>query len=174
MAPQDPYALSKHFGEQMCDAACRRAPGTSIVTIRPSWVQTPETISQNLGRYVRDKEHTLYQPGMWAYIWVHDLAEAIVLAAAATDPENGSVKRQHQVVYIAAEDNAGGRDLRVAVEKQYSGAVPVKPLARVDASGISSAKANKLIGWRARTSWRDWLDESTGELLPRPSTAVSK
>ena len=76
-APQDPYALSKVFGEQMCDAAIRRAPGTSIVTIRPSWVQTPATIAHNLGRYVRDTEHELYQPGMWAYIWVDDLAEAV-------------------------------------------------------------------------------------------------
>ena len=64
VAPQDPYALSKHFGEQLCDAMIRRAPGTSVVTIRPSWVQTPETIESNLGRFVADKEHVLYQAGM--------------------------------------------------------------------------------------------------------------
>lgn len=74
------------FGEQMCDAAIRRAPGTSIVTIRPSWVQTPHTIASNLGRFVRDTQHTLYQPGMWAYIWVDDLADAVRRAAPARAP----------------------------------------------------------------------------------------
>ena len=30
---------------------------------------------------------------------------------------------------------------------------------RVDASGISCAKAKKLIGWEAKRSWRDYLDD---------------
>ena len=34
VAPQDPYALAKHFGEQLCDAAIRRAPG-ELVRDRP-------------------------------------------------------------------------------------------------------------------------------------------
>ena len=88
------------------------------------------------------------------------------MPVAATAP-GGTVNGRHELVYIAAADNAGGRDLKAAVEKQYKGAVPVRPLDRVDASGISSAKAATVIGWRAKTSWRDWLDATTGELLPR-------
>lgn len=41
IAPQDPYALAKHFGEQLCDAAVRRSD-LRCISIRPSWVQTPQ------------------------------------------------------------------------------------------------------------------------------------
>ena len=45
-----------------------------------------------------------------------------------------------QVVYIAAADNAGGRDLAAAVLRHYGSAVPVRPLPRPDASGIDYSK----------------------------------
>ena len=35
----------------------------------------------------------------------------------------------------------------------------LKELARVDASGISCAKAKRLIGWEPTRTWRDYLDE---------------
>ena len=62
-------------------------------------------------------------------------------------------------MYIAADDNAGGRDLAAAVAAHYGpGIIPQKgQLWRVDASGISCAKAQALLGWRATLSWRDFL-----------------
>jgi UDP-glucose 4-epimerase len=41
VAPQNPYATAKALGEQLCDAAIRRAPAgaLSVVSIRPSWCQ---------------------------------------------------------------------------------------------------------------------------------------
>jgi hypothetical protein len=30
----------------------------------------------------------------------------------------------------------------------------------VDASGISSAKAHRMLGWQPKRSWRDYLDEN--------------
>jgi nucleoside-diphosphate-sugar epimerase len=40
MQPNNPYSLSKSFGEQLCDAAVRRASGAlQIISIRPSWCQ---------------------------------------------------------------------------------------------------------------------------------------
>jgi len=88
----------------------------------------------------------------WAYIDVDDLAELIVLAIGASTPG-------HEVVYAAAADNIGGRDLAAAMARLHPG-VPLAPLSRVDASGISSAKAERLFGWTARRSWRDHLDDS--------------
>ena len=35
----------------------------------------------------------------------------------------------------------------------------LRELAREDASGISCAKAKRLIGWEPKRSWRDYLDE---------------
>lgn len=37
VAPQNPYALSKLVGEQLCDAAVRRQEGFSAVSLRPTW-----------------------------------------------------------------------------------------------------------------------------------------
>ena len=38
-------------------------------------------------------------------------------------------------------------------------------MAREDASGISSAKAMKMLGYAPKRSWRDYLDER-GQLKP--------
>jgi nucleoside-diphosphate-sugar epimerase len=152
MHPQDPYALSKLFGEQLCDAACLRAPAMTVVSIRPSWCQDAQNIERNLGPLIRDPKE--YQNGMWAYIIITDLAEAIVLAATKPGLKPGA----HEVYYIAAEDNIGGRDLKAAVDAHWgAGVVPVKALARPDASGLDCAKAQAALGWKAKKTWRDFL-----------------
>lgn len=51
--PQDPYALSKSFGEQLCDAAVRRS-SLHVISIRPSWCQDAANVERNLGPLVRD------------------------------------------------------------------------------------------------------------------------
>lgn len=162
--PMDPYALSKHFGEQLCDAAVRRRladPNNtiSILTIRPSWCQDSTNIVRNLGPLL--KNPSLPQAGMWSYIIIDDLATAIVLGAKvdASKIENG-----HQAVYIAAADNIGNRDLAAAVKKEYGDTVEMKPLSRPDASGLCCKKAEKILGWVPRYTWRDFLTEN-GELL---------
>ena len=55
-----------------------------IVTIRPSWCQTRVNVEHNLGPYVRDTTGSLFQVGMWSYIWVEDLAEAMVVRVSLT------------------------------------------------------------------------------------------
>ena len=155
VAPQDPYALSKHFGEQLMDAAVRRSD-LRCTSIRPSWVQTPDNYARNLGPMLRDRNET--SAGIWSYIDVEDLADAIVLAVTTDLPG-------HEVFYIASPDNVGGRDLAAAVRAHYGDAIEVRPLARPDASGISCAKAERLLGYRPTRSWRDHLD-AHGDPLP--------
>ena len=156
--PQDPYALAKHFGEQLCDAAVRRSD-IRCVTIRPSWVQWEGNYERNLGPLVRDPSAT--SSGFWSYIDVYDLADALVLAATSDLPG-------HEVFYIASPDNAGGRDFAAAVRAAVGDAVELRePLDRVDASGISVAKARRLLGYDPKRSWRDYLD-GEGRLLPGP------
>jgi nucleoside-diphosphate-sugar epimerase len=88
-----------------------------------------------------------------------DLADALVLAATAA-------MTGHEVVYIAAADNIGNRDLAAAVAAAYGGRVPVQPLSRPDASGLSCVKAEKLLGWTPKLTWRAYLDPVSGRLLP--------
>jgi UDP-glucose 4-epimerase len=174
VAPQNPYACSKMIGEQLCDAAVRRCDGISIISIRPSWCQDSSNIARNIGPLVTDPSRG--NEGMWSYICIPDLAAAVVLAATKQDivpspqatrvaPTDAYPKGSfHDVVYIAAADNAGGRDLKAAVESFYKGKVPVRPLPRVDASGIDCSKAKRVLGWEPRLTWRDYLG-ADGKLL---------
>ncbi|MEV0613039.1 NAD(P)-dependent oxidoreductase [Nonomuraea sp. NPDC050404] len=147
--PQDPYALAKHFGEQLMDAAVRRSD-IRCISLRPSWVQHEGNYERNLGPQVRDSSEV--GAGLLSYIDVYDLADAIVLATESALPG-------HEVFYIASPDNAGGHDFAVALRRAHGDRIELRALARTDASGISCAKAHRLLGWEPKRSWRDYLDE---------------
>ncbi len=154
--PQDPYATAKYFGELLMDAAIRRSD-IRCISIRPSWVQHEGNYERNLGPQVRDAG--VLSAGFWSYIDVYDLADAIVLAVQSDLPG-------HEVFYIASPDNVGGRPLEKIVREYYGDAVEIKtPLPREDASGISIAKAQEMLGYSPKRSWRDYLDEE-GHLKP--------
>jgi nucleoside-diphosphate-sugar epimerase len=156
ISPQDPYALAKHFGEQLMDAALRRSD-IRCISIRPSWVQHEGNYERNLGPMVRDPSEL--SPGIWSYIDVYDLADAIVLATASDLPG-------HEVFYIASPDNVGSRPFEEAVREHYGDRMEIKtPLPREDTSGLSIEKARRLLGYDPKRSWRDYLDEQ-GRLKP--------
>jgi UDP-glucose 4-epimerase len=157
--PQDPYALSKSFGEQLMDAAVRRSD-VRCASIRPSWVQWEGNIERNLGPIVRGEDDAP-SAGFWAYTDVYDLAEALRLAAEYELPG-------HEVFYIAQEDNSAGRPLADLVREHYGDRIVLRELPRPDASGISSAKARRMLGWRPTRSWRDYLDDQGRLRSPAP------
>lgn len=149
--PQDPYALAKAFGEQLCDAAVERSDIRAI-SIRPSWVQNDDNYAWNLGPQLRDPDTP--SAGYWAYIDVEDLADALLLAAASDLPG-------HEVFYIASPDAASNLTLPELLERQgLADAIPLRALDRPDAGGISIAKARRLLGYDPQRSWRDRLDPS--------------
>jgi UDP-glucose 4-epimerase len=147
--PQDPYALSKSFGEQLMDAAVRRSD-VRCISIRPSWVQWEGNVERNLGPIVRGEDDAP-SAGFWSYTDVYDLAEALRLAAE-------SDLSGHEVFYIAQEDNSAGLPLADLVRRFHGDKVQLRELARPDASGISCAKAQRMLGWRATRTWRDYLE----------------
>ena len=153
--PQDPYALSKYFGELLMDAAVRRSD-IRCVTIRPCWVHHEGNYERNLGPQVRDA--AVLSANLWSYIDVYDLADAIVLAAESGLPG-------HEVFCIASPDNVGGRPFVETVRKYYGDHIAIRPVDREDATGISSAKAMRMLGWKPKRSWRDYLD-AEGRLKP--------
>jgi UDP-glucose 4-epimerase len=169
--PEDPYAISKHFGEQLMDAATRRSDLTGV-SIRPSWVQWEGNYARNLGPALRDPEGTP-SASLWSYIDVYDLADALRLAAERETPG-------HEVVYIASPDNHVDRPLADLVRHHHGDAIELRELDREDASGISIAKARELLGYDPSRSWRDYLTAG-GELRPemqerldRGETAVQR
>jgi UDP-glucose 4-epimerase len=150
LRPQDPYALSKVFGEQLMDAAVQRSD-IRCISIRPSWVQWEGNIERNLGPLVRGDDD-VPSAGFWGYTDVYDLADALRLAAESDLPG-------HEVFYIAQPDNSTGLPLADMVRRHHGDKIALRDLPRRDASGISSAKAERLLGWHATRSWRDYLDE---------------
>ena len=162
IAPQDAYAVSKYVGEVLVDAGVRRSGSAlSAISIRPSWCQDVANVARNLGPLLRDA--SLYQPGPFAWIAIADLAAAIVLAATTPGAVAGGV---HEVMYIAAAENIGSRDLAKAVEREWgAGVVPVKPLADPTVSGIDCSKARRLLGWAPQVKWSDFLT-ADGHLHP--------
>jgi nucleoside-diphosphate-sugar epimerase len=154
--PQDPYALSKAFGEQLMDAAVRRSDLRAI-SIRPSTVHDESNYEANLGPQVREADPDSANFG--SYVDADDLADALLLAAESDLPG-------HEVFYIAAADNAGGHDFAATLREHHGDRIEVRELDRVDASGISTAKAARMLGWRAKRSWRDHLD-TEGHALPK-------
>jgi UDP-glucose 4-epimerase len=150
--PQDPYALAKHFGEQLMDAAVRRSD-IRCVSIRPSWVQWEGNYEHNLGPSVRGPSAA--SPSFWSYIDVYDLADALRLTAEC-DLDG------HEVMYIASPDNFTGRPLAELVRRHHGDSVALRELPRDDASGTSCAKAQRLLGYAPTRSWRDYLSEDGG------------
>lgn len=152
--PQDPYALSKYFAELLMDAAVRRSD-ICCISLRPPWVQHPNTYARNLSLPFEDA--SAGAGNAWSYVDADDLADALVLAATSDLPG-------HEIFYIAAADNMVGRPLAELVSQYYGAGVELRAVERSDASGVSCAKAARLLGYVARRSWRDYLDD-TGEPL---------
>jgi UDP-glucose 4-epimerase len=153
--PQDPYATSKAFGEQLMDGAIRRSDITAV-SIRPSWVQWEGNYEMNIGPWMREPAPS---EGFWAYIDVYDLADAIRLAAEADTPG-------HEVVYIASPDIASHESLEELVRRFHGDAAPeIRPSEEERPNGITIAKARRLLGYDPQRSWRDYLDDD-GRLRP--------
>ena len=154
MKPQDAYSLAKTAAELLVGAAVQRS-SLRAISLRSSWLQFEGNIEANVGELVRNK--AAQSNNFHSYTDPYDLADAITLALEA-DLEG------HEVMFTAAPDNVGGWDFVNLVSETYHLDVPIRPLQRRDASGISSAKAEKMLGWRPKRSWRDYLD-SNGRLL---------
>ncbi len=148
--PQDPYATAKWFSELLCERAVERAE-IRCTSLRPCWVQDEGSYERNLGPIVRDPSVVI--ENYCSYIDVHDLCDAVVRVLETDLPG-------HEVFYIASPDTIGGHPLVETVRRYYDGdGIEFRPLDREDASGISSAKAMRLLGWTPRRSWRDYLDD---------------
>jgi nucleoside-diphosphate-sugar epimerase len=163
--PQDPYALAKTFGEQLMDAAVARSDLRAI-SIRPSWVQWEGNYERSLGPWLRDPLNAPASANFWSYIDVYDLAHALRLAAESELPG-------HETMYIASPDNGTGRPLAELIAHHFGEAVTVRELPRADAAGISSARAQRLIGYRPSRSWRDYLSPD-GVLLEPARTRLER
>ena len=130
--PQDPYALAKHFGEQLMDAAVRRSDLTGV-SIRP--------VLGAVGGQLRRAT----SPPRCATPRARRARACGPTSTSTTSPTRcGSPPRRdtpgHEVVYIASPDNHANRPLAELVRHHHGDAIELRELDREDASGISIAQ----------------------------------
>ncbi len=128
LRPQDPYALSKVLGEQICRSYSTRY-GIRTVCLRAPWVWVPEGNERE--RYTMlISEHHKWCNNLWAFVHAYDAARAHRLAVETDlDP-------LHEVFFISARDNWTGLDSRDLLKAVLSGGQALR--ARFFRSGIAA------------------------------------
>ena len=132
---EDPYSLSKWICEQQADAFARRHEGISIASMRFHWVLPDRAFAmQHYGNLDwKSNKH------LWAYTR-RDMAADACLRAVQTDLKG------HEVFYIVAPDTASDRPSRDLAAETFPD-VPIKGPFLGRASFMTSAKAERLLGW---------------------------
>lgn len=133
---EDAYSLSKWICEQQADTLVRRYAGLSIASLRFHWVvPDKETAAANFNRPLPDLAKHL-----WAYTRREAAARACLLAVDGKFPG-------HEAFYIVAPDTTHTRPSR-ELAAEYFPDVPIRGELSGTASFFSSAKAERLLGWR--------------------------
>jgi nucleoside-diphosphate-sugar epimerase len=145
LLPQDAYALSKRIGEELADGFSRRGRLT-VVSLRFPWIHTPRTFAEQVLPLWADP--AAGASNLWSYIDTRDVAEAARLALTA---EIGG----HEACFVAASDSFMPIPSRMLVTNDYPTTV-IRDALTDHASLLSTAKAEALLGYRARYSWRSY------------------
>jgi nucleoside-diphosphate-sugar epimerase len=145
LLPQDAYALSKRTGEELADGFARRGR-LSVVSLRFPWIHTPRTFAEQVRPLWADP--AAGASNLWSYIDTRDVAEAVRLALTAE-------MRGHATCFVAAPDSFMPIPSRVLVADHYPTTVIHDELTN-HVSLLSSARAETILGFRARHSWRSY------------------
>jgi nucleoside-diphosphate-sugar epimerase len=145
--PQDPYAHSKVFAEQLADAFVSQGVA-SVVSLRISGV--------NLEPDFRSLPRRWADPGarlgtFWSYVDLRDAAVACRLALTAD-------LAGHHIVNIAAETSRYLEPTSELVERYLPG-TRVRNGMSGHWGGLDCTRAKSLLAFEARHVWRNYLEE---------------
>jgi UDP-glucose 4-epimerase len=133
---EEAYGLSKWICEQQADTLARRYDDLQIASIRFHWVVDSKAVAAKFYN-VPDRATARH---LWGYVLREPAAQACLLAVDARF-------RGHEVFYIAAPDSTSDiPSLELAA--RYYPQVPVRGDLSGTRSFFSSAKAERLLGWR--------------------------
>lgn len=141
--PESTYSLVKHLEEELARKLVRWDPDLSITALRFSNVMDVEDYAAFPGF---DADPRIRSWNLWGYIDARDGAEAIRLALDAAHPG-------FDVFNIFAADTVMSRPNAELVAELFPG-VEVRGELGVNTSLTSTAKAARVLGWRATHSWR--------------------
>jgi nucleoside-diphosphate-sugar epimerase len=144
--PQDPYALSKAFGEQLCAAYAARCDLT-ITSLRIVWAHTPATFERDLLPFW-DNPAT-GASNLWSYVDTRDCGTA---ARLALDLDAGG----HQACFISAPDTCMPIPTRDLVARYMPGAPAVADSLPTYGALFDTTRAHELLGFRAQHTWESY------------------
>ena len=142
--PESVYSLGKHLEEELARKLARWDPELSITALRFSNVMDPEDYAAFPDF---DADARLRSWNLWGYIDARDGAEAIRLALELGTPG-------YEVFTVFAADTVMTRPNGELMAEVFPG-VEVRGDLGVNTSLTSTAKAQRLLGWTAKHSWRD-------------------
>lgn len=143
--PQDPYALSKIFGEQLADSFVLHR-SLSVISLRFSGV--------NFDLDYRSLPDRWRDPGLrigtfWSYVDARDAAAAIRLALEAR-------LSGHEVFNIAATTSRYREPTRGLIRRYLPG-VRIKEGFSGNWGGLDTGKAEQALGFKAEHVWQRYL-----------------
>ncbi len=144
MMPFEPYGLTKQVGEDI-GRMIARSSATTVVSLRFTNVALPEVQTEfPLPAPTPENPLTLV---MWAYADARDVAEAHVLALDAEIDE-------YEAFMIAQPSSRFQEPTIDLVKNNFGDQVEIREGLSGTASVISTAKAQRLLGWTPRHDWR--------------------
>lgn len=145
LRPQDPYALSKVFGEQLADAFVSQSDLVAVslrfsgVNFDPAYESLPE----------RWADPGLRLGTFWSYIDARDAARACLLALAKK-------LVGHHVFNIAA-DSSRYREPTAELIQKYLPGTRIRDGFAGSWGGLDCRRAETVLGFRARHVWQNYL-----------------
>ncbi|HEY1371553.1 MAG TPA: NAD(P)-dependent oxidoreductase [Candidatus Binatia bacterium] len=145
--PHDPYGLSKLVGEHMCDAFVRKTQ-IHIASLRFSGIYAPES-ARVLAE--RRKNPVIRGAGaLWSYVDVRDAAAACRCALEADFSG-------HEAFNICAPVTIMDEPTAEFVRRFWPQAKNIDARLEGNASGYATAKAERMLGFRARHLFHDGI-----------------
>lgn len=132
--PDEAYGLSKLIGETIADGFARRFPGMTISSLRFPMVAMPE-FYRGSGR-----DAQFWRKCLWAFCDAREAARAVRLGLDAT-------WCGHEVFLLSA-DHTPSPVPSAELAAQWYPDVPLRAPLEGHASLVSSAKAERLLGWK--------------------------
>ena len=162
LAPWNAYSLSKQAIENAAAMFARAAgDGTRFGVFRPCFVISPEEwhgapTQQGHTVLERLERPELAAVSLFNYVDSRDAADFVLawLAHAGAAP-NGSV------FFVGAADALATLPLAELVPRYLPGSSELAASLTGDLPAFSSAKAERLLGWRASRSWRNELPDAS-------------
>src|SRR5919199_2746392 len=161
--PDDWYPLSKWVGEEIFTMAAEQH-GLAVASLRPALVVGPDEYEPR-GRPRDDRDAS---GGMWGYVDARDVAQAARLALEHLD-ELGPGNHPFNV---GAADAHSAEPLSDVIPRFVPELADIAPALTGTTPGFGIDKAQRLLGYRPRHSWRDHVPGATW-MAPAAASATT-